>query len=58
MQNAEGHRQVQDTDFSSKIRVAEIKSKINGKPTGKGQRMVPGEMDGKGLRELVLGLSM
>lgn len=41
-------RQDQDKDLNSKIRVVEIKTKINGKHIGKGQRMVPGEMGWEG----------
>lgn len=41
-------RQGQDKDLSSKIRVVEIKTKINGKHIGKGQRRVSGEMGWEG----------
>lgn len=41
-------RQGQDKDLSSNIRVVEIKTKINGKHIGKGQRRVSGEMGWEG----------
>lgn len=40
--------QGQNKDLSSKISVVEMKTKINGKHIGKGQRMVPGEVKWEG----------